>query len=50
MKCPKCKATVGIHLAEFTLLTHSDACGIHCYICGYWQNAGLKRVKRRPAE
>ena len=38
MECPKCKATIGMHLSEFTLLTHSDACGMHCYICGYWMN------------
>ncbi|RNC70414.1 MAG: hypothetical protein ED859_06305 [Desulfuromonadales bacterium] len=38
MECPKCKATIGVHLSQYILLTHSDAFGLHCYICGYWMN------------
>lgn len=48
MNCPKCNASIGIHFSEYTLLTHSDACGMHCYICGYWMNInrGQERVGR----
>lgn len=43
MKCPKCKASIGVHLTEFALMTHSDAYGMRCFICGFWMNVIPKR-------
>jgi len=35
MRCPKCKAKIGITRDRFMLETGLISC-IQCFICGYW--------------
>jgi hypothetical protein len=35
MRCPKCKAKVGVVRDRFMLET-GLTCGVQCFICGYW--------------
>ena len=35
MRCPKCKAKIGIRRDRFMLETGLICC-IQCFICGYW--------------